>query len=111
MSGFLNKSSSIDSNIHDTNVNNVTIENIFKQVLKLDNKVNRLHTADEEKKNMQVILSTLDSKTNIQTLNNTKSNNVQHPLNPAINISSIENWLMNFHKLSQGDHPLLYSRF
>lgn len=92
ISGILNKFSSNDSNIHETNLNNVTIENIFKQVLKLDDKVNRLHTADDEKKNMQVILSTLDNKANIHTSNNSKSNNIQSLLNPALNISSIENW-------------------
>lgn len=91
ISDFINKSALSDSYIHDSNVNNVTIENIFKQVLKLDDKVNRLHTIDDEKKNMQVILSTLDNKANIQTPNNTKSI-AQNLLNPALNISSIDNW-------------------
>lgn len=74
--------------------NNLTIDNIFKLSLKLDAKISKLHTIDDEKTNLQHILSALDNKYSKISSNHNGSlpNNLR---NLTLNNSLIDNWSMH----------------
>lgn len=82
----------IESNNNKTSSpNNTAVDNIFKLVLKLDDKVNKLHTTDDEKNNLQKIVSLLDNNNKPQTSTGSKFQNI---FGSALNHSSIDNWAM-----------------
>lgn len=98
-SRFVDTISSDKVESHDSSpVKNTTIENIFKLVLKLDDKLSKVHSIDDEKKSLQQIVSLIDTKHNNHLNNAHMTKNLR---NLALNNSCVENWSMNNESLSE----------
>lgn len=69
---------------------NVSIDNIFKLVLKIDDKINKLHNIDNEKSSLQQIFSRIDSK----NLNQTPVHPRTLSIRDATFNHSVSNWSM-----------------
>lgn len=73
-----------------------TTENIFKLVVKIDDKIDKLHSTENEKSNLQRIISAIDKNTSASSVPVNKSLNLR---NIAHNNSLLENWSMQIDSL------------
>lgn len=80
---------------------NSKMESIFKMTIKIDDKIDKLHTTNAAKSNLQQIISAIDKNTSASFFPINKSNNLR---NNGHNNSLLENWSMQNDSLDESSN-------